>query len=322
MEWNPEAQPDLMAHLQICPLCRELWEDCQSIGRGMDAWEAEGPSELTAARILKLAEERRFPRIEPAPRRKRGFFLSRPLQIAAMFALVLGVGIYAQKWLQERGHQPFEKGKVPVSETAPSPFPAEAEPAMPLGVMPRAPAEAEQAKPAAPPPAATRAQPIPIIRGLPGPAPRMKNAPAEEKALGFKDGATSTPTKPAAGGRSAVAPAPVQEEAEKVEKASPVLQKMEAPAKALQAPAGAAETVAPPALEEKAPSDLEEPRHDKKADSAAQKNLVLAAKGKINIGDYQGALQDLVKAQQLGDNAEIDKLIELCRNKLKPENSP
>src|SRR5262245_281522 len=56
-ELHPDARPALEAHLRECGECRSIWEDYQTLLRGMQALaESEGPS-LQAQNFVRRAAE-------------------------------------------------------------------------------------------------------------------------------------------------------------------------------------------------------------------------------------------------------------------------
>lgn len=345
--WDPGKESDLAVHLQICPACRELWEDCERIRVGMDALEpGEGPSELTAERILKAAREQQA-HVKPIPEKAgRRFLTARPVQIAAMVALIVGVGLYSQKWLKDRGNElapaDFKTAPVkapvtaPAPETAPPPAPA-ANP-QPAGDAAKTPAPAG---PAAPGQAVTAPSVKDAVERFKAPAPakpdlKEKAKPAEplpsvpEGAGGGLMDQPSELGKVSPSGAITTERRTVEEDQAPAAKGlaapAPSAQKPAAPAaKAMQAPA--ATTAAPGAPAPVPPADGEQQREaeakkESEEGKVARRKLVASAKSKINIGDYQGALQELLRAERQGSSAEIARLIQLCRDKLKPEAIP
>ena len=109
-----------------------------------------------------------------------------------------------------------------------------------------------------------------------------------------------------------------------------VQKKSAEPKEAEQAPAKSLQRAAPQLGAPSAPSGLAGPAADKTdtglSSNQAQKelrevsrfnSLLQAAKAKIQRQDYASALDDLLAAQKLQDNKEIQDLILLCRSHLR-----
>jgi hypothetical protein len=248
-----------------------------------------------------------------------------------MFALIAGVGLYSQKYLQENRPEPL--------------FPASGTQAPPPPAAPSAPSQATgNAAPAAP----VIVPPMPAAR--PAPAPKLERAqPAIEKAKAAPDQSrTVAPDaqqrpqedldrlRPAA---EAPAAAPAgdaagigEREADKALAApggaglTPSEEKKEAaPAKMLQAAPPAAQPAPPAAAKDAAVEGFAADKETKtragrakQGETSARERRIADAKLKMAAGNYSGALQDLLQAQQTGSNSEIERLIEMCRDRLKP----
>ncbi len=267
----------LREHLKACPACGEFLADLLRIGEGMNALERDSlPSELTRTRILRAAQLQQA-KFSERPSIWR-FLLSRPLQVAAMFALIIGVGIYSQKWLEE---------KRPNTLLGPPPPAGDSVPKVPAPPAPLADQPGEAPRPVAQPPSLAK--------------PKAKGGAEAVK----RERAVEPPQ----------APPPISEAGP-----SGGIGASSAPTKLLQAPA--ASQPAPEAKKKADPLVEAEFSARSKPDSVmnpAQGGLISAARSKISQGDYPGALQDLLKAQTLGSTPEIERLIELCREKSKPE---
>ncbi len=302
-ELEESLASEMQAHLESCPGCAEIWSDFAEIRRGMEQIETlEPPSELSAARILKAAE-RKLPR-QPASSPIWRFLLSRPAQVAAMMVLILGVGLYTQKWLKTHRepmppapfHEPIPAPTLTAPPAAPSP-PLFYERAVKEEKARRR-DEVKTAKEKAPllaPKGLDRPDPPPQPEALGGAATGTPGGSAEgilrEKAA--EEQPMAEPAKPAA------VPAPAQDKN---------LQRM-TPASTLEAPR---ETEADFGIQAK----------QKALSLPEQNSLLTSAKAKIREGNCAGALPDLLLAQKLGDNSEIPPLIEMCRTRLNAETIP
>jgi hypothetical protein len=157
---GPDSREEraLIAFLAEHPEYQSLWEEYQTLRRGMGVLQARAaPSEMTQARIRQASRER-LQRADPSRRGWR-WILSQPMIAAATVLLVVGFGIYSQYLLRETKNvepplpalekralptttqpvQIFEKKKLrsptPFNEAAPAPPPAP-EPSAPEAFAP------------------------------------------------------------------------------------------------------------------------------------------------------------------------------------------
>ncbi|MFO1463516.1 MAG: hypothetical protein U1F66_07035 [bacterium] len=328
-ELAPELRPRLEVHLQGCAECRALWQDYQTLRRGMDLIaETEGPSLRAQNAVLRAAEERaerRAPRV-------RGLWawLLRPATVAfATLLLIVGIGYLGRQELQKR-----KASESPAPLLAPQGTPADEG----MGLIAPAPSgfkdgEIEKrkqapagagaasktaprppAKPQAPPPAAAEA----VRERSPAPPP----PPAADQAL-----PAAAPTKslaqPPAPMSGAEAEAPAARSAPLIPEAATGLggAKPEAEGKkdggALKKSVPASEAQDKESFQ--AETNLQGGRLEEKAKEPADRfnALLSAAKAKLAKQDYAGALEDLLAAQRIRDSKEVQDLILLCRSHLR-----
>ena len=344
-ELKPEHRSALDSHLAACSDCRASWDEFRLLRRGLDALAAEddGPSPFVEAKILRAAAARHAERPSGIWR-----WLLRPATVGfATLALIAGLGYLGREELLR--HRRPDDLTAPVPPPAPVSAPAPQAVPTQAGDSSSATAPAP-AKPLAPPPPPAKKPEVdsklkyqaekPASAGEGGVL--QQPAPAEEKAS-----AVSAPTldsAPAGGsgaamkdgsdlkneGRAREANIPEAEYAAPEASRQEVQKKSAEPKEAEQAPAKALQRTAPQPGAPSAPSGLAGPAADKTdtglGNAQAQKelrdderfnSLLKAAKAKIQRQDYAGALDDLLAAQKLRDNKEIQDLILLCRSHLR-----
>lgn len=308
-------------HLDGCAECRSFQEDFLRIREGMAKLEAaDGPSEMTSARILNAAKRQQALFKNKAQKSFWHFALSRPVQVAAMFALIVGVGIYSQKWLErERPDAGFAPATTtpaaPVEEKMPPPAAPPAGPS-PVLLEKQAPSPPKaKARESARPQRAMQPEAVPIAapKQAPAEAPEPLLDAAPPVAPATKDGDKEKIAAPLGGGKAGT-------EAD--------LAKPPAPAKALQAPA-ANQAVPEGRLyeinaqdakgaDEVRKKDISSEQEQKRGESASRYQVLLqTAKAKIGQEKWNGALDDLIAAQQLSDSKEVRDLIVMVRSHLR-----
>jgi len=362
-ELDPSGMAKLEEHMATCAECSATWQDYRSLRKGLDSLgEQTLPSDLTRARILKAAAraQKNSPEKEVRPFWK--LLLSPPAMAAAMVALLVGVGLYSQKWLENNHPMP---ATAPVMQKAPAPSTSSSLPPPPPeksleGEAPRkqpdtglgsaATSNSKAATGTIEAPKAKKAMPENRIVPAP-PAPEIYSAPTGGSGLMDLDSKKSDQpaAAPPSGGLDHIAKPTAPAKAEEKTPADGSFKANAAPAgPAASAPAQQEKTLERdqnrgrvlkenPAEEQAAP--LAAPRtesfdtQDKEnksqsptlgivsGKSSREPSLALVdqAKEKIRAGNYSSALQDLLQAQKSNDSSEIQSLIELCRNKLKPE---
>ncbi|MCE9625082.1 MAG: zf-HC2 domain-containing protein [Deltaproteobacteria bacterium] len=345
-ELAAELRPKLQAHLDSCPECRAVWQDTQTLQRGMALLaESDGPSLKSQTAILRAAEAR----AEKGQAKRAGLWswLFRPATVAfATLALVAGLSILGRQELQKKkaaeqqvtspvlapqgtttieaapmggmtapatlpqtsgNREGTAKAKKSEVDTKTAPKPQQAE---------QAPVKTDEERRKIPVDQAIEAAPSTL--GVLKDSDTARPAPAPMKAL-------AKPVPPPPPASDPLAPASVQApsipEAEKgaggsPQKEAPNLQQQEKKQENFQPPGGDALGAVNSVSGGKS---LERAATEDKAKEPTDRfqSLLNSAKLKIRQQKYPAALEDLLAAQRIRDNKEIQDLILLCRSHLR-----